>query len=82
MNRIEQELREKVVFLEDDWKNRSRLLTTERVFDRCSEAISEDKLTSTKELERLYKEIRIIKNTHEMELSKVTEENKKLKKQI
>lgn len=82
MNRIEQELREKVVFLEDDWKNRSRLLTTERVSDRCSEAISEDKLTSTKELERLYKEIRIIKNTHEMELSKVTEENKKLKKQI
>lgn len=66
MSRIEQELREKIIYYEDDWKNRSRRLTTERVSERLSDAHVEDKLTSTHELERLYKEIRIIKNTHEV----------------
>lgn len=64
MSRIEQELREKLMYYQDDWKNRSRKLTTERASDKMSDIYTEDKLTSTNELERLYKEIRIIKNTH------------------
>jgi hypothetical protein len=72
-------LREHIVGIEDDWKKRSRKLVTERVSDRF-EGVYEDKLTSTLELERLYKEIRVIKNTHEIEMTKLVEENKRLKK--
>jgi hypothetical protein len=65
MARIEQELREIIVGYEDDWKKRSRRLTSERNADRFDE-VYEDKLTNTNELGRLYKEIRVLKNTHEV----------------
>ena len=81
MGRIEQELREKIVGYEDDWRKRSRKLTTERISDKFDSAF-EDKITSTGELERVYKEVRLIKNTHDVEMNKLLEENKKLKKII
>lgn len=65
MARIEQELREIIIGYEDDWKKRSRRLTSERNADRFDE-VYEDKLTNTNELGRLYKEIRVLKNTHEV----------------
>ena len=37
MGRVEQELREKIATYEDDWKKRSRRMTTERVSDKFQE---------------------------------------------
>ena len=47
--RIQQELREIIVVYEDDWKKRSRRLTTERVSDKFQD-VFQDKITSTGEL--------------------------------
>lgn len=37
MGRVEQELRENIATYEDDWKKRSRRMTTERVSDKFQE---------------------------------------------